>query len=257
MKSISIIGYGNLGKNTHRLFINAHIYDPLLKLGSKEEVNGSQYAFICVPTPSLPDGSLDTSIVEEVVGWLEASIIIIQSTVPVGTTDRLCKETGKRIIFQPIYFGSETPNHIYSNPHTVPWITLGGLPKDVSDVAALYKVVLPLLDIRICQTNSRTAELAKFMENAYLATKVTFCNEFYDIAQALGIDYNELREVWLQDERMGRDHTLVYPDKRGFGGPCLPKDTLGIITVALENSTNPELLRAVVSANERMRQPSI
>jgi UDP-glucose 6-dehydrogenase len=131
------------------------------------------------------------------------------------------------------------------------------LPKDVSDVAALYKVVLPLLDIRICQTNSRTAELAKFMENAYLATKVTFCNEFYDIAQALGIDYNELREVWLQDERMGRDHTLVYPDKRGFGGPCLPKDTLGIITVALENSTNPELLRAVVSANERMRQPSI
>lgn len=70
------------------------------------------------------------------------------------------------------------------------------------------------------------------MENAYLATKVTFCNEMYDIAQAYGIDYDELREIWLLDPRINRSHTFVYEDDRGYGGSCFPKDMSALKKIA-------------------------
>ena len=68
-----------------------------------------------------------------------------------------------------------------------------------------------------------------YMENCYLATKVVFCNEFYDFAKKVGVDYNKLRETWLLDPRIGRSHTFVYDDNRGFGGSCLPKDTSAFV----------------------------
>jgi UDP-glucose 6-dehydrogenase len=63
------------------------------------------------------------------------------------------------------------------------------------------------------------------MENSFFATKVTFCNMWYDIATACGVDYNELRECWLADPRINRNHTLVFPKDRGYGGKCLVPDT--------------------------------
>jgi UDP-glucose 6-dehydrogenase len=69
------------------------------------------------------------------------------------------------------------------------------------------------------------------MENAFLATKVAFVNQFYDLARAYGVNYNELREVWLADERVGRSHTMVT-EERGYRGRCLPKDMAAIIHAA-------------------------
>ncbi len=69
------------------------------------------------------------------------------------------------------------------------------------------------------------------MVNSYLAAKVIFVNEFYDLAQALGVDYTLLRETWLADPRIGRSHTFVYSEKRGFGGSCFPKDTAAILSL--------------------------
>jgi UDP-glucose 6-dehydrogenase len=99
------------------------------------------------------------------------------------------------------------------------------------------------------QTDARTAELTKYMENAFLATKVAFCNQFYDLAGAMGVDYNELRELWLMDPRIGRSHTWVYPDDRGFGGKCLPKDLAAIIAASEAYGADTELLKAVQRAN--------
>ena len=91
------------------------------------------------------------------------------------------------------------------------------------------------------------------MENAFLAAKVAFCNEFYDIASAHGIDYNELRELWLLDPRIGRSHTFVLPHSRGFGGRCLPKDLSSIIDSAHRAGVTPALLQGVRSANAAVR----
>src|SRR4029077_1080164 len=89
--------------------------------------------------------------------------------------------------------------------------------------------------------------------NAFLATKVTFCNEFFDIAQRFGIDYNELRELWLLDPRIGKSHTFVFADKRGYAGKCLPKDMDAVIAAAEDAGYDAQFLKAVASSNDRMR----
>jgi UDPglucose 6-dehydrogenase len=132
------------------------------------------------------------------------------------------------------------------------WIILGGERRHTIPTADLYKSALSA-DVTIWQTDARTAELTKYMENAFLALKVAFCNEMYDIAGAVGVDYNELRELWLLDPRIGRSHTLVYPDDRGFGGSCLPKDARALVHIANAAGIEAPLLASMISANERLR----
>jgi UDPglucose 6-dehydrogenase len=208
---------------------------------------------VAVPTPGRPDGSADVSIVEEVVGWIECEHIVLRSTVPVGTTDRLRGQTGKAIVFQPEYGPAETPDHPFNDLRKVRWVILGGERRDTVPVADLYKTTFNS-DLVIYQTDARTAELVKYMENSFLALKVTFCNEFYDLAELYGVDYNELRELWLLDPRIGRSHTFVFPSDRGFGGRCLPKDVEGLISAARSARYEPKLLEAVLSTNREIRQ---
>ena len=89
------------------------------------------------------------------------------------------------------------------------------------------------------------------MENAYYAMKVIFCNEFYDIAQAMGISYSKLREVWTLDPRINKDHTFVYPDNRGYGKSCLPKDLASIINQAEKKGIDVSLLQTVREKNKK------
>lgn len=250
--SVAIVGYGAVGKGMSQLFPGAVAYDPPLGLGSKDEVNRCHFAFVAVPTAMASDGAADTSIVEEVVSWIESDVIVLRSTVPPGTTDRLRESTGKSIVFQPEYGPAETPDHPFNNLRNVRWAILGGDRRDTIRVADLYKTTFSA-DFTIQQTDARTAELTKYMENAYLALKVTFCNEFYDIAEASGVDYNELRELWLLDPRIGRSHTFVLPFGRGFGGRCLPKDLNAIIHAARGVGVEPGLLEAVRDVNEAIR----
>ena len=89
------------------------------------------------------------------------------------------------------------------------------------------------------------------MENSFYSVKVTFCNQFYDLAESMGIDYNQLRETWLLDPRISKSHTFVYPDNRGYGGSCLPKDTAAIIYQADQKGVDMSLLKATEEANRR------
>lgn len=251
-KSVAIIGYGAVGRALSQLFPQAVVYDEPLGIGTREEANRCEFAFVCVPTPKAADGSCDTSIVEEVVSWLQCEVLILRSTVAIGTTDRLRETMGKRVVFQPEYGPAETPDHPFNDLRKVRWVILGGERRDTVAVADLYKTTFNA-DIVIQQTDARTAELTKYMENCFLALKVTFCNEFYDIASRLGVDYNELRELWLLDPRIGRSHTFVMPDNRGFGGKCLPKDLNAMINTAVDLDYQPRLLAATQEANEHIR----
>ena len=250
--SIAIIGAGFVGQSLLRLFGQCPVHDPDKGLTDQSAVNRAQFAFICVPTPTAPDGSCDTSIVEEVVGWCGSQIIVIRSTVAPGTTDRLRSQTGKRIIFQPEYIG-ETAAHPLLDHQAQGFSVLGGPIEDTSPVADLYKRFYHA-GHRFHFCSVLCAELAKYMENAFYAVKVTFCNEFHDIARAHGVDYNELREVWLADPRISRDHTFVYADNRGFSGKCLPKDVSAIIAASTQTGFTPDLLREVMAINAGHRQ---
>jgi UDPglucose 6-dehydrogenase len=250
--SVAIVGYGSLGRALGKLFPDAAIYDEPLGMGSREAVNAARFALVAVPTPATANGACDTSIVESVVGWIESACIIIVSTIEVGTTERLVRTYGKVIVHQPHYGPGDTPGHPFSDLRNQDWVILGGERAHTAQAVELYKRAYGA-EVEIWQTDARTAELAKYMENAFLALKVAFCNEMFDVAGATGVDYTELRELWLRDPRIGRSHTLVYPDDRGYGGKCLPKDVSALINTAREHGAEPLLLSAMVKANERMR----
>lgn len=250
--SVAIVGVGAVGKAMRLLFPDAVPYDEPLGLGTREQVNRCRFAFVCVPTPADASGACDTSAVEGVVGWIQSEFIVLRSTVPPGTTDRLAREYGKRVVFQPEYGPGETPDHPYADVRNIPWVILGGPRSWTVPVCDLYKRVVNS-GLVIQQTDAATAELAKYMENAFLAMKVAFCNEFYDLAGAAGVDYNELRELWLLDPRVGRSHTWVHPDDRGFGGKCLPKDLSALLSTAGDLEVPAVLLRAIAESNARLR----
>ena len=155
-------------------------------------------------------------------------------------------------MFQPEYGPAETPDHPFNDLRKIRWLILGGERSDTVPVADLYKTTFNS-DVVIQQTDARTAELTKYMENCFLALKVTFCNEFFDLAERFGVDYNELRELWLLDPRIGRSHTFVFPSSRGFGGRCLPKDLDAAIAAARQLGYEPTLLEAAAKANRRFR----
>lgn len=247
---VGIVGYGHLGHIMRELFPNAAIYDEPKNIGCREEINESDFVFVCVPTPKAEDGHCETNIVDEVLSWIQAKeAIIIRSTVPVGYTAHQSMYLHKPIVFQPEYFG-ETPNHPFKNPFNRNWITIGGEKHIANKVIQLYQTVFTA-DIIVNQVDAKTAELAKYMENSFYSTKVTFCNQFYDLAKALGVDYNQLRETWLLDPRINRSHTFVYPTDRGYGGSCLPKDTAAIIYQGDECGVDMSLLKSVEEINER------
>lgn len=248
---IGIVGMGHVGTAMYDLFKTAIIYDKYKKIGDRQQLCDCDCVFVCVPTPMGSDGSCDTSAVDEVLEWLDSNVIVLRSTVPVGYTDRKSIELNKHIVFQPEYYG-ETVAHPFSNLNSRTWVTLGGEADARNMAISAYKTVYNA-DVQFSLVDAKTAELAKYMENAFLATKVTFCNEFYDIAEAYGIDYNQLRETWLCDPRIGRSHTFVYEDNRGFGGSCLPKDLSAIIHQANSKSVDASFLESVREKNKQYR----
>lgn len=251
---IGIVGYGHVGKAMHKLFQDAVIYDEPLELGARSDINGCDTVFVCVPTPQGDNGNCDTRIVEEVLSWIEAPLIILRSTVKVGFTDKMMKKLHKEIVFQPEYYG-ETVAHPFADLNERSWLVFGGTKHGISLAIKTYQTVINS-NIRIYQADAKTAEMAKYMENAFLALKVTFCNEMYDIANALGADYNIAREIWVADPRIGTSHTFVYEDNRGYGGSCLPKDIASIVAQSKESGVDCSLLQSVIKKNNFYRGES-
>ncbi len=218
--------------------------------GPKKKILECDVVFVCVPTPEKEDGSCDTSIVESVIQWLDPNqVIVIRSTVAVGFSDYMASKYRARVVFQPEYYG-ETVSHPFADLSKQDWQTFGGNPKDIEVVVRAYQKVIQA-ETKINMTDRKTAEMTKYMSNCFLAMKVVFCNEMYEFCFENGINYTELRELWLNDPRIGRSHTFVYPDKRGFGGSCFPKDTKAMVK---RGRGKLKLLETAVEVNEKMRR---
>jgi len=256
---IGVIGKGYVGKAIYNLFKDHYEIVAKDKEGDYLKINECDLSVVCVPTPMNKDGSCDTSIVEEVIKWIEAPLILIKSTVPPGTTFQLKRRWGKRICFSPEYVGEGgyyIPEWQYPHPtkiesHT--FLVVGGDKKDTSEIVDIFQEKLGPTK-KYVQTDANTAELTKYMENIWGAMKVTFSNEFYSIAKAFNVDYNELRELFLLDSRTEPMHTSVFPNKRGFAGKCYPKDLHGLIEATRQAGYESKLLEEVVDTNIRIRK---
>lgn len=253
---IAIIGMGHVGTAMHTM-LSPHAelvtYDIAHDTDYPEqELKTCGAGIICVDTPPAMDGACDSSNVEEAITRLPVSTILLKSTVPPGTTDQLASKTGKDICFSPEYVGETSYHHQIwpGGPADVPFIILGGEPSTRVRILDLLQPVLGPAKTYF-QCTAREAEIIKYMENAYLATKVSFANEFRLICHALGADWHTVREGWLLDPRIERSHTAALASAPGFGGKCLPKDLSAIIHAATMAGYDPDLLREVQRSNAK------
>ncbi len=248
---IAIIGCGVVGGNMKKIFPDAIRID--CKDGFPHVTpEWVDLAFVCVPTPGLPDGSCDTSIVERVIKENRAGVFCIKSTIPPGTTDRLAAETDEALVFSPEFFGAtQHANHVDYD-----FVIVGGPQEHTAIVAEAYKN-MKAATFRIIKTDAVTAELVKYAVNSFLATKVTFFNEFYRLALSLGVDIDLFRETLLNDPRIGRSHSFVYRDHPFWQSHCFDKDIQAIIRDAQKHGINMPLLEAMFNVNESHKEGEI
>jgi len=252
-KRILIVGFGVVGYHLYEEFPEASLRDPKYSKCNASLDDEWDFIFICVPTPNKKDSwQCDTSIVLSVLDELRKAqkasnaIVIIKSTVPPGFTKKHAVDI--KLIFSPEYYGVTQHAHESEN-----FVTLGGNRLWTEKVAQLY---MSKHDgyFRINQTDSTTAELVKYMTNAWLANQVTFANEFYRIANRLDVSYTDLRELFVCDSRVSPSHTFVYEDQPYWDSHCLNKDVRAITGFCEQLEYDPKFLRSIIDVNEKFKQ---
>jgi len=276
---IAIIGNGIVGKSIQHAFkdiCDFRIYDTnpsICQNALLETVTESDFIFLCVPTPMKQDGSFDSSIIDSVMDSITKytegtnKIIIIKSTVIPGTTQKYIeKYSGCNIIFCPEFLrenhyleDAENPSRIvFGIPNE--WLEFHSNEKDEINkklfvkLFHLYKNRFPDKEIYIC--NPTVAEMVKYTCNCFLATKVSFFNEIYQICEALNIDYDDVAKLVLTDKRIGNSHYSVPGDDNdfGWGKKCFPKDLNGLIKKAIELGVSPTILLSAWEKNLSVRK---
>lgn len=226
-----------------------------------EAMDGSDFAFIAVGTPSGVDGEADLRHVAAVARSIAKNmrtplIIVNKSTVPVGTGDWVAEIVSSHqtqpvpfsVVSCPEFLREGSAISDFMQPHRT---VLGSLDHDAAEnVAQLH---LPLR-APIVITDLRTAEMIKYASNAFLATKISFINEIANICEELGADIKEVAIGMGYDKRIG-PHFLDAG--LGYGGSCFPKDVKALAYMAADKGRHPQLLNAVMDINNDRRPMAV
>ena len=264
MANIGIIGWGVVGRAVGQGFETRK--ENKVRWYSRDEgshppeevVAESEFLFACVPTPMYSDYSgIDLSVVKEVVDFVAPKIegtdkiLTIKSTVVPGTTASFKKKyPNVNFAMNPEFLTEANALGDFLKPDRT---VIGAFSQSVSArLAGLYQDLYGP-NSKIFLTDPTTAEMVKYMSNAFLATKVIFANEMYDLCTALGIKYEEVKSMVVADDRIGPTH-LDVTTVRGFGGKCFPKDMVALMGFARSKSVEHSLLKTVWDKNLRIRK---
>ncbi|WP_342303621.1 UDP-glucose/GDP-mannose dehydrogenase family protein [Methanolobus sp. ZRKC5] len=224
-------------------------------------VQNTDASFICVGTPSGEDGSIDLSIVKAASASLGRAIakkdhyhvVVVKSTVVPETTEKVVlttveehsgKKAGKDfgVAMNPEFLREGKAVYDFMHPDK---IVVGAIDeRSFFVVSELYRK----LDCEVTHTNTRTAEMIKYVNNSFLATKISFANEIGNICKQLGIDTYEVMDAVGTDFRIERNFLNCGA---GFGGSCFPKDVKALIGKSKNIGYEPQLLRSVVGVNDK------
>ncbi len=255
--TVGIIGNGFVGESQAFAFsptskIRIYDIDSLKATHTLEETCQSDFVFVAVPTPMKKNGSQDISYIENVFNSVPPGpIYIIKSTVLPGTTQKLAeKYSNLDIIFSPEFLTERTAK---LDMLTQARIIFGGKKRLCNKVKRLFEQ--RFMNRHYIITDSTTAELVKYMNNTFFATKVSIINEFKRLSDALGTNWEEAMYGFSADGRIGDSHLHVPgPDgKHGYGGTCFPKDVNALITLGKELNTPMNTLEAGWKTNLEVR----
>ncbi|MFZ2411127.1 MAG: UDP-glucose/GDP-mannose dehydrogenase family protein [Candidatus Methanoperedens sp.] len=222
-------------------------------------LKNSEVSFICVATPQDSNGKIDLGIVKAASSSLGNSlknkkdyhVIVVKSTVVPETTEKVVlpiieKRSGKHhgdfgIAMNPEFLREGKAVYDFMHPDK---IVVGSFDRRAGDiVSSLYSGI----KCEVTRTNPRTAEMIKYTNNAFLATRISFANEIGNICKELGIDTYEVMKAVGRDFRIGQ---YFLNAGAGFGGSCFPKDVKALIGKASEIGYEPLLLKSVIEVNE-------
>ena len=259
---VGIVGYGFVGKALENGIddsVSTLKIDPKLNNSIKDLVPFQpNIIFICVPTPLCDDLSLDASIVHSVVDEiLEYNIdclIVLKSTILPNHLEKISQRLN-RFIYNPEFLREKHANEDFLNSNL---IVFGGEQKDIDEIKDFYIERTKCICKTYVETDYVTASLIKYTINSYLATKVSFFNELKKIfVEANTNDSWENFIRYLQkDSRLGNSHMSVpgHDGKEGFGGACLPKDSLALLNFYKENNLDFKVLKSAIDVNNIIRE---
>jgi len=224
-----------------------------------QAVPPAEFAFIAVHTPPSENGQADPSFVFAAVRSLleharPGLIIVVKSTVPVGTGDAIAQlarrsgPAGVEVVSNPEFLRLGSAIQDFLGPDR---IVIGAAdPVAGAAVARLYAA----LDAPVIMCSSRSAELAKYAANAFLAARVSLVNELSPICEAVQADIGEVTRIVGADHRIG---PAFLAAGLGWGGSCFPKDVLALAAAAGDNGCGAPMLRAVLEVNARQRARAV
>jgi nucleotide sugar dehydrogenase len=275
--TVGQIGFGFIGKAVYEFFKDkcaVVVYDKAIPADQNgplstldDVVARSEVICIAVPTPMRKDGSCYTGFIDEVLQNIKETaakigrnvdsfVIVIKSTVYPGFTEEMQdKYLPMRIVFSPEFLTEANSINDFKNTNR---IIVGGDQDDALVVCKYFaEADLKMLDGKrlIIQTDSTTAELVKLYANGMLATKVMFSNEMYQICLKLGVNYEDVRQLAVLDDRIGAGHTIVPgPDGcLGIGGHCFIKDLNNIKDLAKRLGTGEKIVSVLLERNLEVR----
>ena len=262
MKKVGIIGNGFVGNSvafgfspTHEIRI--HDKDPKRNLNTIEEVVDCDYIFVAVPTPMNSDGSISLRIVEQALQEISDknkkrnNIVILKSTMIPGSTNNFIKQFPKlNIVFNPEFLTERTAKLDFL---TQARIILGGPKRLTKKVAKLFEE--RFMHCYLIETDAITAEMVKYMNNVFFASKVSIMNEMKLVCDAVGANWKQALAGFTADQRIGDSHLNVPgPDGRlGFGGACFPKDINAFMTMAEELGIDVPTIKGAWKTNLNVR----
>lgn len=215
-----------------------------------------EIVFIAVDTPPTFTGDADLSRVFQVMSSLpglptEKHILVMKSTVPVGTGTKISSELARQesvtidYVSNPEFLREGTAIDDFMHPDR---IVIGSRNKEAGDaVASLYQGI----DAPILKTSIPTAEMIKYASNAFLATKISFINEIANVCEEVGADVTLVAHGMGLDKRIG--HHFLNAGI-GFGGSCFPKDVAALKQIAGNSGYHFQLLTAVIEVNELQKR---
>lgn len=258
---IGIVGYGFVGKAVDYGFkrnIEKIIIDPKLDTSiSNLQSHNPEFIFICVPTPMNADGDQDSSIIEQVLAEINKdfseSVVIIKSTVLPSIIEKLSK-SHKHFVYNPEFLREKTANEDFVNANS---LILGGESDDLKRVTELYNNHSDCKIDDVYETDVISASLVKYSINTFLASKVIFFNQLYDIYKTLipDIKWNQFITMINSDKRIGESHMDVpgHDGRLGFGGACFTKDTAALIKYSQSLKKELTLLKKAIEINNNIR----
>jgi len=213
--------------------------------------NLADIVIVAVGTPSSTTGSADLRFVRSAIDTVieqarPGTVVMMKSTVPPGTGRRL----SAKLETCEIGYASN-PEFLREGSAVRDWfktdrIVIGGKPKPASKIRALYDG----MDTKIVECDVTSAEMIKYASNAFLATKISFINEIARLCNFVGADVEDVAQGVGLDTRIG---TAFLKAGIGYGGSCFPKDARALDFLADMNGYDFQLLRAVISVNQRQR----